>query len=48
MAVYEHKCSFCGRPESEVERLVSGPNVFICDECVKLCNEILNEEKGVE
>src|SRR3954471_19222238 len=34
-------CSFCGRPSTEVERLVSGPGVFICDACVALCSEII-------
>lgn len=42
------KCSFCGRKENEVERMVSGPDVYICNECVTLCNEILNEELGME
>ena len=30
-------CSFCGKPQSEVERLIAGPGVFICNECVELC-----------
>jgi len=38
------KCSFCGRTESEVGRLIAGPSVFICSECVDLCNEILAKE----
>ncbi len=38
------KCSFCGRGQDEVARLVSGPNVYICSECVKLCNDILEGE----
>ncbi len=38
------KCSFCGRGQDEVARLVSGPSVYICSECVKLCNDILEGE----
>jgi ATP-dependent protease Clp ATPase subunit len=39
-------CSFCGKNLRQVEKLISGPNVHICDECVELCNEILDEELG--
>ncbi len=38
------RCSFCGRQQDEVSRLVSGPSVYICSECVKLCNDILEGE----
>ncbi len=38
------KCSFCGRGQDEVAKLVSGPSVYICDECIRLCNDILEEE----
>lgn len=38
------KCSFCGKWQDEVKRLVAGPMVYICDECVSLCNEIIDEE----
>ena len=38
------RCSFCGRGQDEVARLVSGPSVYICSECVKLCNDILEGE----
>ncbi|MGD8393995.1 MAG: ATP-dependent Clp protease ATP-binding subunit ClpX [Candidatus Eiseniibacteriota bacterium] len=38
------RCSFCGRGQEEVSRLVSGPSVYICSECVKLCNDILEGE----
>ncbi len=38
------RCSFCGRGQDEVARLISGPGVYICSECVKLCNEILEGE----
>jgi ATP-dependent protease Clp ATPase subunit len=37
-------CSFCGKSKRQVEKLIAGPNVYICDECVELCNEILEEE----
>ncbi|MBQ2228578.1 MAG: ATP-dependent Clp protease ATP-binding subunit ClpX, partial [Firmicutes bacterium] len=40
----ELTCSFCGKPQSQVRRLIAGPDVYICDECVKLCDEILAEE----
>jgi hypothetical protein len=39
----DFSCSFCGKAEREVERLVSGPGVFICDDCLTLCNEITSE-----
>lgn len=38
------KCSFCGKSQREVKRLVAGPSVYICDECIELCNEIVAEE----
>jgi ATP-dependent Clp protease ATP-binding subunit ClpX len=38
-------CSFCGKDEHEVFKLVSGPTVFICDECVAACQELIAEEK---
>lgn len=38
-------CSFCGKTQQEVRKLIAGPNVFICDECVDLCNGIISEEK---
>ena len=40
----ETRCSFCGKPANMVKRLISGPGVFICDECVGLCNEIISDE----
>ncbi|MDP6802987.1 MAG: ATP-dependent Clp protease ATP-binding subunit ClpX [Gemmatimonadota bacterium] len=42
------KCSFCGRGQDEVTKLVSGPSVYICNECIKLCNDIIEEELGRE
>ncbi|SHK04239.1 ATP-dependent Clp protease ATP-binding subunit ClpX [Anaerobranca californiensis DSM 14826] len=38
------KCSFCGKPQEQVRKLVAGPGVYICDECIELCNEIIEEE----
>jgi ATP-dependent Clp protease ATP-binding subunit ClpX len=38
------QCSFCGKSQNQVKRLVAGPNVYICDECVALCQEIIQEE----
>lgn len=40
------KCSFCGKGQDEVRKLVAGPGVYICDECVELCSEIIDEELG--
>ncbi len=41
-------CSFCGKNQDEVEKLVAGPSVYICDECIGLCNDIMSEEKKSE
>ncbi len=44
-------CSFCGKSQHEVRKLIAGPNVFVCDECVDLCNDIIREEiqdRGIE
>lgn len=38
------KCSFCGKSQKQVKKLIAGPNVYICDECIDLCNEIIEEE----
>ena len=38
-------CSFCGKPQSEARRLIAGPGVYICDECIELCMSILEDEK---
>lgn len=38
------KCSFCGKNQKQVRKLIAGPNIYICDECIELCNEILDEE----
>ncbi|CAM3535705.1 ATP-dependent protease ATP-binding subunit ClpX [Brevibacillus invocatus] len=42
------KCSFCGKSQEQVRKLVAGPGVYICDECIELCNEIVQEELGTE
>jgi ClpX C4-type zinc finger protein len=41
-------CSFCGKGQGDVAKLVAGPNVYICDECITLCNEIIAEEMAGE
>ncbi len=38
------KCSFCGKSQKQVRKLIAGPGVYICDECIDLCNEIIEEE----
>lgn len=38
------KCSFCAKTQKQVRKLIAGPGVYICDECVELCNEIISEE----
>ena len=40
------KCSFCGKSQKQVKKLIAGPGVYICDECIELCNEIVDEELG--
>jgi ATP-dependent Clp protease ATP-binding subunit ClpX len=40
----KRQCSFCGKRENEVRKLIAGPDVFICDQCVALANEIVHEE----
>jgi hypothetical protein len=42
------KCSFCGKLQDQVKKLVAGPGVYICDECIGLCNEIIEEELSEE
>lgn len=41
-------CSFCGKSQHEVRKLIAGPTVFICDECVELCTDIVREDAGGE
>ena len=42
----EYRCSFCGKNHNQVKRLIAGPDIYICDECVKLCQDIIDEEFG--
>lgn len=39
-------CSFCAKPADQVEKLIAGPGTYICDGCVRLCNEVLEQEAG--
>jgi ATP-dependent protease Clp ATPase subunit len=39
-------CSFCGKSEREVRKLIAGPTVYICDECIKLCHDTISEHTG--
>ncbi len=41
-------CSFCGKSQDEVKKLIAGPTVYICDECIELCNDIIDEEAKLE
>lgn len=40
------RCSFCGQADEEVQKLIAGPGVYICDECIRLCNKILQQQSG--
>ena len=40
------RCSFCGKDSSQVKRIIAGPNAYICNECIDLCSEIINNEVG--
>ena len=42
------KCSFCGKNQDQVRRLIAGPGVYICDECIELCNEMVEEELALD
>ena len=41
-------CSFCGKSQHEVKKLIAGPSVFICDECIDLCNDIIRDESSAD
>ena len=41
-------CSFCGKSQRQVKKLIAGPGVYICDECIDLCNEIIDEELTIQ
>jgi ATP-dependent Clp protease ATP-binding subunit ClpX len=47
-ATGNYRCSFCGKSQEEVKKLIAGPSVYICDECIELCNEIMVEEWAQE
>ena len=38
------KCSFCGKPQESVKKIIAGPGVYICDECIGVCQEIIEDE----
>ena len=42
----ERRCSFCGKSQRQVRKIISGPDVCICDGCVGICNEVLAEDEG--
>ena len=42
------RCSFCSKSQSEVRKLIAGPNVYICDECVEICTDIIAEERDLD
>lgn len=42
------RCSFCAKSQDQVKKLIAGPEVYICDECVDLCNEIMDEAKKAQ
>lgn len=42
------RCSFCGKSQNEVKKLIAGPNVYICNECIDICNEIINDDENAE
>lgn len=39
-------CSFCGKPEDEIDKIIAGPGIHICNECVALCNAIIEQAQG--
>jgi ATP-dependent Clp protease ATP-binding subunit ClpX len=42
------RCSFCGKSQNEVKKLIAGPSVYICNECIDICNEIINDDENAE
>ncbi|HXD80577.1 MAG TPA: ClpX C4-type zinc finger protein [Candidatus Acidoferrum sp.] len=44
MARVDPRCNFCGKHRDQVRKLVAGPGVFICDQCIELCHEVLHDE----
>jgi ATP-dependent Clp protease ATP-binding subunit ClpX len=41
-------CSFCGKSQNEVKKLIAGPSVYVCNECIDICNEIINDDERAE
>ena len=44
----EIRCSFCGRSQKEVRRIIAGPGAYICNECIEICKDLLDEERAEE
>ena len=42
------RCSFCGKSQNEVKKLIAGPSVYVCNECIDICNEIINDDEQSE
>ncbi|HMS43899.1 MAG TPA: ClpX C4-type zinc finger protein, partial [Pyrinomonadaceae bacterium] len=42
------RCSFCGKSQNEVKKLIAGPSVYVCNECIDICNEIINDDEQQE
>ena len=42
------RCSFCGKSQNEVKKLIAGPTVYICNECIDICNEIISDDQQAE
>src|SRR5713101_3578319 len=42
------RCSFCGKSQNEVKKLIAGPTVYICNECIDICNEIITDDQQAE
>ena len=42
------RCSFCGKTQAQVKRIMSGPNAYICNECIEICKDLLDEERAEE
>jgi ATP-dependent Clp protease ATP-binding subunit ClpX len=41
-------CSFCGKSQNDVKKLIAGPGVYVCNECIDICNEIINDDEQTE
>jgi len=41
-------CSFCGKSQNDVKKLIAGPGVYVCNECIDICNEIINDDEQQE